>query len=88
MKPHLEEWRVGRKVGRTIYRQRSADPADGDELIGVMDTIDAAKLAAQAPLLARLLLEVLQDYAPVTDGPRKQLAERIRLVLRDTAVLP
>lgn len=31
-------WRVGRKVGRTIYRQTGPDPSDADELIGVMDT--------------------------------------------------
>ncbi len=30
-------WRVGRKVGRTIYKQNGAEPSDGDLLIGVMD---------------------------------------------------
>ncbi len=31
-------WRVGRKVGRTIYMQFGSEPSDGDPLIGVMDT--------------------------------------------------
>jgi hypothetical protein len=35
-------WRVGRSVGRTIYRQRGAEPADSDDLIGVMDSRELA----------------------------------------------
>jgi len=31
-------WRVGRKVGRTIYVQLRDEPSDDDPLIGVMDT--------------------------------------------------
>lgn len=31
-------WRVGRKVGRTIYAQCCDEPSDEDPLIGVMDT--------------------------------------------------
>jgi hypothetical protein len=46
--PHTEPdrpvYRVGRSVGRTIYRQVGADPSKGDHLIGVMDT---RELAAQ-----------------------------------------
>lgn len=38
-------WRVGRKVGRTIYAQRGSGPDDGDPLIGTMDT---KSLAAEA----------------------------------------
>lgn len=38
-------WRVGRKVGRTIYRQVGAEPSDDDVLIGVMDTVSLAQLA-------------------------------------------
>lgn len=30
-------WRVGRKLGRTIYAQIAAEPSDNDVLIGVMD---------------------------------------------------
>lgn len=46
-------WRTGRKVGRTIYEQRGDDPADDDELIGVMDTIQLAEEAVAAVNAAR-----------------------------------
>lgn len=38
-------WRVGRKVGRTIYAVTGSDPSDADVLIGMMDS---RKLAAEA----------------------------------------
>jgi hypothetical protein len=41
-------WRVGRKVGRTIYRQTGSEPSDDDELIGVMDTPELAALVVAA----------------------------------------
>jgi hypothetical protein len=41
-------WRVGRKVGRTIYAQILSEPSDGDVLIGVMDTRELAVLAVQS----------------------------------------
>lgn len=41
-------WRVGRKVGRTIYRQLGDEPSDADELIGVMDSADLARSAVHA----------------------------------------
>lgn len=41
-------WRTGRKVGRTIYRQNGVDPADGDTLIGLMDTPELAQLVVDA----------------------------------------
>jgi hypothetical protein len=41
-------WRVGRKVGRTIYRQIAVEPSDNDELIGVMDTPELAALVVAA----------------------------------------
>ena len=44
-------WRVGRKVGRTLYRHLD-DDADG-VLIGMMDTKEDALLAASAPDLLR-----------------------------------
>lgn len=37
-------WRVGRSVGRTVYRMVGAEASKADVLIGVMDT---AELAAQ-----------------------------------------
>jgi hypothetical protein len=40
-------WRVGRKVGRTVYVQLGPEPSDDDPLIGMMDT---RELAAQVVL--------------------------------------
>lgn len=41
-------WRVGRRVGRTLYAQISPSPDDADILIGVLDTTELAKEAAAA----------------------------------------
>lgn len=41
-------WRIGRKVGRTIYAQVEREPSDADELIGLMDTEDLAAEAVRA----------------------------------------
>lgn len=35
-------WRVGRKLGRTIYAQVGDDPDDDDVLLGMMDTAEIA----------------------------------------------
>jgi hypothetical protein len=44
----MAKWRVGRKVGRTIYIQSGDTPSDGDELIGLMDSIELAQEAVDA----------------------------------------
>lgn len=41
------KWRVGRKVGRTVYAQLGKEPSDGDQLIGVFDTIELAQKAVE-----------------------------------------
>lgn len=41
-------YRVGRKVGRTVYRQVGPEASDADELIGLMDTPDLARVAVAA----------------------------------------
>jgi hypothetical protein len=41
-------WRVGRKLGRTIYVQLYTLPSDDDYLIGVMDTPMLAKEAVDS----------------------------------------
>ncbi len=41
-------FRTGTKVGRTIYRQRSDDPADGEQLVGMLDTRELAAFAVAA----------------------------------------
>lgn len=46
--PNWLPWRVGRKVGRTIYAQLGVEPSDDDVLIGTMDTADIAREAVNA----------------------------------------
>lgn len=41
-------WRVGRKVGRTIYAMVGDEPSDDDVLIGMMDSVELAALAVGA----------------------------------------
>jgi hypothetical protein len=43
--PQDSPWRVGRKVGRTIYVLIGGAPSDEDELIGVMDSMAVAAAA-------------------------------------------
>jgi hypothetical protein len=40
-------YRVGRKVGRTIYRMAGNEPSDADELVGVMDSPALAAFAVR-----------------------------------------
>jgi hypothetical protein len=48
-KPLLRaRWRVGRKVGRTIYAMVGSEPSDLDMLIGVMDSEALARDAVSA----------------------------------------
>jgi hypothetical protein len=58
-------YRVGRKVGRTIYRVVGREPSDADELIGMLDTRELAAFAvsrmnatSEAPLLAYRMKEL------------------------------
>lgn len=58
-------YRVGRKVGRTIYRVVGREPSDADELIGMLDTRELAAFAvgrmnatSEAPLLAYRMREL------------------------------
>jgi hypothetical protein len=41
-------WRVGRKVGRTIYAQVGDGPSDADPMIGCMDTRTLAQEVVDA----------------------------------------
>ncbi len=52
------EWRVGRKVGRTIYAQPNDEPRDSDPLIGVMDTPELAQAAVDGHNARLALLEL------------------------------
>jgi hypothetical protein len=48
LRAHLLPWRVGRKVGRTIYAVVGDRASDHDLLIGVMDTRELAEAAVRA----------------------------------------
>jgi hypothetical protein len=49
IEPVAMPWRVGRRVGRTIYVDSGdPDPNDGSLLIGVMDTPELAARAVEA----------------------------------------
>jgi len=41
------KWRVGRKLGRTIYRQSGSEPSDGDVFLGIMDFPEWAKMVVE-----------------------------------------
>lgn len=44
----VERFRVGRKLGRTVYRQLGDDPDGTDELIGMMDTREWGQRVVEA----------------------------------------
>lgn len=68
MKPHEETWRVRNSTGCSDdiwcedirdYAFRTDDPAGAP---GYAESAARAKLAAQAPAMARVLLAVLEDW--------------------------
>jgi hypothetical protein len=66
-----ETWRVGSKVGRTLYRGNGAD-----DLIGVLDTREAAALASLAPEMYRMLKAIAHDDADHEDPELAALIAR------------
>lgn len=68
----MSTWRVGRKVGRTVYQD--------DELIGVMDTAELAEKVVRAVNLADAQLEVEAQVEAVGE-PFERTAEWRRAVL-------
>jgi hypothetical protein len=57
-----QKWRVGRKVGRTVYVQLGEEPSDRDILIGLMDTPEIAELAVRG------VNTLLSEMEPSTGG--------------------
>lgn len=80
-------WRVGTKVGRTIYKS----PEGGaDALIGVMDRVEDARLAASAPELLEALRIVhrwLCDYPP-SDRRGRWMKDTVDKALKATGDEP
>jgi hypothetical protein len=76
-------YRVGRRVGRTIYRMTGDEPSDADELIGVFDTRELAAFAvsrmnatSEAPLLAYRMKELKDVLDEVLDEVLRSFHER------------
>jgi hypothetical protein len=44
----IRPWRIGRRVGRTIYVMTGDEPSDDDILIGMMDHANIAAVAVLA----------------------------------------
>lgn len=55
-------WRVGRHVGRTVYRQTGTDPDGTDVLIGVMDTPELARQVVDAVNRAARVAALLREW--------------------------
>ncbi len=74
-----QPWRVGRKVGRTLYRQaRKSGPSDIDNLIGVVDSEDDAEFIAHArtdvPALVAEVERLRSDLAIARQDAREEYA--------------
>lgn len=44
----LNKWRVGRKLGRSVYAMIGGQPSDADEFIGMMDSLALAQHVVDA----------------------------------------
>lgn len=69
-------WRVGRKLGRTVYRRVYTDkPSDDDHFVGIMDTRELAEQVVDAVNAIGRIREIHQpDPSPRSgwnsdDGP-------------------
>lgn len=79
------KWRVGRKVGRTIYLQIGDSPDDTDQLIGVMDTRGLAALAVAAPDLLAAAFAVSEcRVCPEDYGVCSDCLSRLRAAISRT----
>ncbi|MGH2936921.1 MAG: hypothetical protein ACRDPE_02245 [Solirubrobacterales bacterium] len=41
-------WRVGRKLGRTLYKQEGLEPTDEDRFLGLMESAELAEMVVEA----------------------------------------
>ena len=60
-------WRVGRKLGRTLYERKYTDhPSDDDRFVGIMDTREDARRVVDA---VNAVARIRELHAPVHGGP-------------------
>lgn len=77
------EWRVGRKVGRTVYAVIGAEPDDRDVLIGCLDS---RLLAADAVYAHNLLRAARHGSAKrLTPAEEQEKVARMHLALQAEA---
>jgi hypothetical protein len=68
----MTSYRVGRDLGRTIYRMTGEEPSKRDELIGLMDTRELGALVVEA-------LNLVPEYRALFDLQHKRMAEATAL---------
>ena len=58
-------WRVGRKLGRTLYAMHGTEPSDDDVLIGCLDSAEIAAEAVRShnERLSRVLGAIREAHA-------------------------
>jgi hypothetical protein len=44
----FSKWRVGRKLGRSLYFQEGPEPSDDDRFLGLMEKAELAELVVEA----------------------------------------
>lgn len=80
LKPHEETW----AAVEVTYDQTEIEVVDSEVRIAIsFYEPSRARLASQAPAMARLLLETTEDGRPIEDW-----RERVAVVLRAAGVLP
>lgn len=64
-------WRVGRKLGRTLYEEKYTDRAsDDDRFVGIMDTPEDAQRVVDAVNAMPIIWELHQPFlVPLPDSP-------------------
>ena len=77
------EWRVGRKVCRTLYAQIGPGPDDADHLIGVLDTRALAEEVAYAHNLLRAVRKA--SARKLTPAEEQEAVARRHLALQARA---
>lgn len=68
----LPVWRVGRKLGRTLYEQLAEQPSDDDRFLGIMETPELAREVVEMQrrrVRGGMPPEVDSDWANLQETP-------------------